>query len=118
MISEINKISPFTRTLRLLFVEDEKVAREQVAELLEYFFYDVTTASNGKEGFEKYQNEKFDLIITDIKMPIMDGIEMVKRIRHTDKKTPVIFLSQHNEPQILLECINLYIDGYVLKPII
>lgn len=117
MMSKINQLSPFTRTLRLLFVEDEQLVREQLSELLQYFFYDVTTAVNGKDGLEKFQNESFDLIITDITMPQMDGIEMVQEIRKTNEHIPIIFISQHNESNILLECINLYIDGYVLKPI-
>lgn len=117
-MSKINELSSFTRTLRLLLVEDEQLVREQMSELLQYFFYDVTTAFNGKDGLEKYQKENFDLIITDITMPQMDGIEMVQEIRKANKHIPIIFISQHNESNILLECINLYINGYVLKPVI
>lgn len=118
MISKINKLRPYTNNFNLLFVEDEDIAREEISEFLKYLFNNVFTASNGEEAYEKFSKNKIDIIITDIKMPKMDGKELVKKIRQEDRCLPILILSQHNEANIILECINLRIDRYVLKPVV
>ncbi|MBD3285544.1 response regulator, partial [candidate division WOR-3 bacterium] len=64
----------------ILFVDDENKFAEAMAKVLRYGGYSVQTAYSGSRALEKYQTEKFDLVITDLKMPVMDGIELMRHI--------------------------------------
>ena len=112
----------FLKNQRVLFVEDEELAREKLAKLLSKLFKEVILASNGLEGLEKYEkskitNEKIDLIISDINMPIMNGLEMLERIREIDTIIPLIFTTARSESENLLKAIDLNISNYIMKPI-
>lgn len=112
----------FVKDLRVLFVEDEELAREKLAKLLNKLFKEVILASNGLEGLEKYQqskatNEKIDLIISDINMPILNGLEMLERIRIIDPFVPLIFTTARSETDNLLRAIDLNVSNYIIKPI-
>ena len=76
----------------ILFADDEESVRNLIKDALEYYNYKVTVASNGKEGLEYFNNlHHFKLVITDIKMPVMDGIEFARSIRNSDRPdTPII----------------------------
>ena len=80
----------------ILVVDDEKVVRNLVKDALEHFGYKVTVACNGEEGLEYFNSHRFKLVITDIKMPIMDGIEFAKSIRNSDRPdTPIIAITAY-----------------------
>lgn len=114
----IKEIIGLARTLKVLYVEDNPEARESTADLLSNIFRDVVVAVDGEDGLEKFdQKRDFDLIITDINMPKMSGIEMIARIRDTKRELPVLVLSAHGEIKYLTEAEKLGIDGYLLKPI-
>jgi diguanylate cyclase (GGDEF)-like protein len=116
---DITKLINFTKTLKVLYVEDNTKSRESLLLLIGNFFDDIVIAKDGQEGLEKFNQEKFDLIISDIRMPVMNGIEMCKNIRENNHKynIPIIITTAHNESDILLECIKLNIHGFLLKPI-
>jgi diguanylate cyclase (GGDEF)-like protein len=116
---DITKLINFTKTLKVLYVEDNSKSRESLLLLIGNFFDDIVIAKDGQEGLEKFNQEKFDLIISDIRMPVMNGIEMRKNIRENNHKynIPIIITTAHNESDILLECIKLNIHGFLLKPI-
>ena len=106
----------------VLFVEDEELAREKLAKYLSKLFKKVITASNGLDGFEKFQqsfksDEKIDLIISDINMPIMDGLEMLEHIREIDLELPIVFTTARSEVEHILKAIDLNVSAYILKPI-
>ena len=105
------------KTLKVLYVEDSPDVKEATLLLLQEFFQNIITASNGEEGLRLYKQEKPDLIITDINMPVMSGIEMIKEIRRENKDIPIIVTSAHSETEFFLESIKLGVDGYILKPI-
>lgn len=112
----------FLKDQRVLFVEDEELAREKLAKLLTKLFKEVVLASNGLEGFEKFQkskitNERIDLIISDINMPIMNGLEMLEKIREIDSFIPLIFTTARSETDNLLKAIDLNVSNYIIKPI-
>jgi CheY-like chemotaxis protein len=112
----------FLKDQRVLFVEDEELAREKLAKLLTKLFKEVVLASNGLEGLEKFQkskitNEKIDLIISDINMPIMNGLEMLEKIREIDYFVPLIFTTARSETDNLLKAIDLNVSNYIIKPI-
>lgn len=100
----------------LLIVEDEKVN----AELIYSFFCDrfhVKIAYNGKDGYDAYKKFKPSIIISDISMPYMHGIEMAQKIREHDLNTKIIFLTAHNEVDMLLQSSSLKLTQYILKPL-
>ena len=114
---DIKELIEFSKTLKILYVEDNEEAREQTLKLLVNFFNDIVVAIDGADGLEKFNNEKFDLILTDINMPKLNGIEMLKQIRDKDEEIPCIIISAHNEDNYFMETIRLSVDGYILKPI-
>lgn len=117
MLEEIKSISQYSKDIKVLYVEDDLVALENTLELLESIFDTIITAVDGKDGLEKFKQNKIDLVITDIMMPKLNGIEMLQEIKKLDKNCHTIILSQHNEVDILMKSIQLGVDGYILKPI-
>lgn len=81
---------------RILIVEDEQHQRELYAMELGEEGYEVDQASNGKEAVEKVKNNKYDLVVLDIRMPEMDGIEALGKILSRDKKIPIIIYTAYS----------------------
>jgi len=81
---------------KILIVEDEQHQRELYAMELEDEGYDVDQASNGKEGVDKVKNNKYDLVVMDIRMPEMDGIEALGKILSRDKKIPIVIYTAYS----------------------
>eukprot|EP00767_Chilomastix_cuspidata_P000610 gnl/Chilomastix_cuspidata/11628.p1 GENE.gnl/Chilomastix_cuspidata/11628~~gnl/Chilomastix_cuspidata/11628.p1 ORF type:complete len:140 (-),score=14.09 gnl/Chilomastix_cuspidata/11628:408-827(-) len=110
------------KNLKVLYVEDEELAREKLGKFLKRRFTDVQLCANGLDGFFAFQdafnkNEKFDLIISDINMPKMDGLEMLEKIKEIDNKVPTMLITARTETEQMLKAISLHIDSYILKPI-
>ncbi|MCG3661777.1 response regulator transcription factor [Aliarcobacter butzleri] len=101
----------------VLFIEDDNIIKNQISEVLSMLFDEVFTSDNGKDGLELYKLHSPDLIISDIKMPIMDGLSLAEKIRNDDYNTPIILLTNFNEKEYLLNAVNLSVDGYILKPL-
>ncbi len=104
-------------SLRVLYVEDDEEARRVTTLILENFIDNVIAAHNGKDGLSKYRNSEVDLIITDIEMPKLNGLDMIEEIRKTDKDIPILILSAYSEINYFLQSIKLGVDGYLVKPI-
>ena len=109
----LNQLKNYT----LLFVENEKGIRKNFGEFFNLLFKDVYIACDGIEAFELYTNNKPDLIITDIKMPNMNGIELVRKIRKDDKDTSIVIISAHTDVDFLLSSISLNLIEYIVKPL-
>ncbi|MBA3026469.1 MAG: response regulator [Sulfurimonas sp.] len=111
----------YTKNLSLLYVEDEADVRDSTASLLQNYFHEVILAKNGEEGLllyeESLKSKPFDIVITDINMPRLSGIDMVKQIRALCAQQSVIFISAHHEKDFLLEAIKLGVNYYIIKPI-
>jgi PAS domain S-box-containing protein len=114
---DLDKLINYTEHLTLLYVEDNADAREMTAMILEDFFDNIVVAVDGEDGFEKFQQNDIDLIITDINMPKLNGLDMVEKIRQIDLDIPILILSAHNEDDFFMKSIKLGVDGYLLKPI-
>ena len=85
--------------------------------MLQSFFNNICIANNGKVALELFANNKsYHILITDIKMPVLDGLGFIESIRKTNKKIPIIVLSAHDNKDYFLKTINAGIDGYILKP--
>lgn len=109
----INSLKNYT----LLFVENENGIRENFREYFELLFQKVYTAKDGVEALEVYNSSKIDLIITDIKMPNMDGIKLVKTIREKNKDINIVIISAHTDVEYLLDSIPLNLIQYIVKPL-
>ncbi len=103
--------------ISLLYVEDERVTREQVSRILQRIVTELHVAENGQEGLKLYQEKRPDIILTDIMMPVMDGLEMCREIRRLDRESQLIMLTAHSDTEYLLECISLGVNQYVQKPV-
>jgi len=101
----------------LLFIEDEQSLREVFCDTLNKVYKNVYEASNGLEALEIFQNNKIDIVITDINMPNMDGIEFLKELRKIDQNCKIIILTAHTNTEYLLDATELNITKYLIKPI-
>jgi CheY-like chemotaxis protein len=106
------------KTLRVLYVEDEIALRDITSSSLKSIITKLVVADNGKDGLSKFTNDDFDLIITDLSMPVMDGVTMIKEIRKINLTIPIIvttaFGSQNEEVEKLTE---IGASAYILKPV-
>ncbi|WP_420266448.1 response regulator transcription factor [Candidatus Magnetominusculus dajiuhuensis] len=100
----------------ILCVEDEAIILEGMRIVLRRRFNSVYTATNGKEGFAIFENNKVDIVITDILMPIMDGLEMATKIKKISPDTPILILSALNEEPFLKKAAALGLYDYIAKP--
>ena len=103
--------------IKLLFVEDDiSFAYITKATLELTGHYEVYTASNGKEGLELYKQFQPDVIVADIEMPIMNGFEMVEKIRKDNTFVPILFASAQTAPKNVLDGYKLNVDNFIKKP--
>ncbi|HFQ62468.1 MAG TPA: response regulator transcription factor [Epsilonproteobacteria bacterium] len=103
--------------LTILYVEDEPLIRQNAVEYLSRYCNKVYEAQNGLEGLEVYNTHKPDLIISDIKMPKLSGLEFASKIRQNDKNTPIIITTAHTDTEYLLKAVELQLIKYLIKPI-
>lgn len=103
--------------LIILYVEDEDTVREEISSILKHYCPNVILAKNGLDGLEKYKKYKPNIIISDILMPELDGIGMVKKIREKDEQTPILFISSHSDKKTLLQAVKLNLQDYLIKPV-
>ena len=112
-----------TRDLNVLYVEDDKILLKTTKELLNNYFHYIDTALNGEEGLAKYleynktNNRYYDLVITDINMPKLNGIEMSKEMMKHNPLQSIIITTAHNEPEYLLDAIGTGVNGFISKPL-
>lgn len=101
---------------KILLAEDEKDLAKALKAILEYSKYDVTIAYNGQEAVQYTKNDSFSVIILDVMMPIMDGMEALKEIRKNGINTPVIFLTAKSQIDDKVEGLDAGADDYITKP--
>lgn len=104
--------------MKILYVEDDDDTREDLKHYLRKKAGKVVTAADGEEGLKKYREENPDIIIADILLPKMTGIEMLSEIRASGGKCPFIITSSVNRSDTIIEAVDIGIVKYVLKPII
>jgi PAS domain S-box-containing protein len=116
-MSDIIKLKELASGLTVLYVEDNDELAKNFKKYLLKIFNNVETACNGQEALDKYKEKQFNIIISDINMPIMNGLELTKKIKEINKLQTLVLLSAYSDSKILLEAIKLGIDGYIVKPI-
>ena len=114
---DIKKLMQKTKKFNILYVEDDEVVREQMVMILKMLFNKIDVAENGEEALEEYKNNKYDLIITDITMPKMNGLELSKEIKKINPNQKIILISAHREDEFIKEAKNIGINGFIFKPI-
>jgi len=103
--------------ITVLYVEDNSFIREEAVEYLSLLYHNVLEASNGQEALELYEKHIPDIIITDIEMPIMNGLQLTRAIRRKNKNIPIIVVTAFLEVEYLLEAVELHLVKYVVKPL-
>lgn len=101
---------------KVLVVDDEEIIRHGLRLGLEKHGYQIVTAQKAKEALEEIKDEAFDVVLADIRMPEMDGIQMLKAIRQIDPELPVIFMTAYSNAQTTAEAIELGAENYITKP--
>ncbi|MEN4046518.1 diguanylate cyclase [Sulfurimonas sp. NWX367] len=107
----------YAKQIRILYVEDEDDVREGYARALKRISKELYTANNGIVGLECFKKYQPDIVVSDIKMPKMNGLDMIRAIKERDADVKVIFTTAHSESAYLLEAIELQVEGYLLKPV-
>ncbi|MGM0622967.1 MAG: response regulator transcription factor [Campylobacterota bacterium] len=116
-MSVVSLLAAQAESFRVLFVEDNTPLQKKVQTFLKKFFGHVHTASDGEEGWSRYKVFSPDIVITDIKMPKLSGIELTKKIRHKNPKQKIIILSAYDEKEHLLQAIELGVYRFIKKPV-
>jgi len=111
-MGSVNKLE-----VAVLYVEDEELTRAAVSAPLGRRVQTLLQANNGREGLELFRLHRPGIVITDIRMPVMDGLTMAREIKALDEKTQIIVTTAHNDTRYFLDAIDIGIDRYVLKPI-
>ncbi len=101
----------------VLLAEDDTITRTKMAGILAMLFNKVYSAHDGEEAYHLYEDESPDIILTDIKMPKIDGLNLIKKIRQNNYDIPIVLLTSFADQEFLLDASNLSIDGYLVKPI-
>ncbi|QKJ24539.1 diguanylate cyclase [Poseidonibacter lekithochrous] len=107
----------FLSKINLLYVEDEESIRNILAKRLSKKVNTLYTAENGEDGYNKFLENSPDMILTDVTMPKLNGIEMTKKIREYNRDIPIIILSANDESNYLLSAIENEVSGYIMKPL-
>jgi len=114
---DIKSIKEELSSITLLYVEDNCDLREKNIEIFSYLFKSVKSATNGYEGLEIYKSFEIDLVITDLNMPIMSGIEMLKRIKRLNRNQKSIVYSAYSEFEYYSKLKEINVDKFIKKPI-
>ena len=105
------------KDLNVLYAEDEDFIRENTSEALKFMGFNVTSVSNGEEAYNKYIENRPDIIIADIEMPNIDGLSFVQKVRKNDSHTQIIITTAYTNTEYFLKAVELNLVKYLLKPI-
>ena len=107
----------FLKTLTVLYVEDDRDVRLQLGQFLQRRVGRLLVAEDGARGLEAFRGERPQIVITDIKMPVMDGLSMAQEIRKLENEVPIIVATAFEQSDYLLRSISIGVDEYVTKPV-
>jgi two-component system, NtrC family, nitrogen regulation response regulator NtrX len=100
----------------ILIIDDEKAIRKTLSEILSYEGYKIDEAGDGEEGFRKFRDKEYDVILCDIKMPKMDGIEFLEKAKEANPDIPIIMISGHGTIETAVEAVRKGAYDYISKP--
>ena len=102
--------------MKVMIIEDEDDIREIICEFLNFLDVEYIGVANGKEAFELFKNEKFDVILTDLKLPDVNGLDIIKKVREFNNKTFIVACSGFNEEETKEKAFNAGANYYIEKP--
>lgn len=117
-MESLNYLENSARDITILYVDDEHELLEETKQLLKKLFNVVDTAHNGQEGLELYQSKQHDLVITDIKMPVMDGVDMIRGIQKIKSDQLIIVTSAYDFSDHLHPFLEHDVTTYLSKPFV
>ncbi len=103
--------------VKILIIDDEKAIRRSIKDILEFEKYAVEEAEDGQQGLDMALKNRYDVILSDIKMPKLDGIELLTRLRQSDAESPLIMMSGHGNIETAVEAVKKGAYDYLAKPI-
>lgn len=112
----IKDLHKYSNRLNVLYVEDDENLRNETTSLFKMFFNNLDTAEDGVLGLEAFNNNFYDLVISDVNMPNMNGIDMCKKIKEINPEQKTVIISAHDESNILMDLIRTGANGFILKP--
>jgi CheY-like chemotaxis protein len=115
--SHSQELKAIASQLKVLYVEDDQAIREQLTQTLGLFFDQVWVGEDGQAGLALFEKHRPDLIISDIQMPRMNGLQMVRAIKGLDDRVPIVFTTAFSDERYFMESIELGVDRYILKPV-
>ncbi len=101
----------------ILIVDDEQDILDQLPSIIQRWGYKPLTAANGFEALKVFENNQVDLIVSDIRMPEMDGLQLLQKVQDIDKQCPVIFLTGYPSDDTAIEAMHAGADDYLVKPV-
>ena len=101
---------------KILYIEDDKVVLANISKLLQNYFAHIYTAFDGEEGYRKFIEYNVDLLMVDIELPKLNGINLIKKIRKRNSTIPIVVISAYTKTDYLLESVELKLDKYIVKP--
>ena len=102
---------------KIIVIDDERSIRTTLKDILEFEGHTIVAAENGAVGFDAIQKEHFDVIFSDIKMPEMDGIELLSKLKETGVETPIVMISGHGDIETAVDCIRNGAFDFIEKPV-
>jgi len=111
-----NKYKEQNNMSQILIIDDEKAIRKTLTEILSYEGYKIEEASDGEEGLKKFKEKNYDVVLCDIKMPKLDGIEFLVKAREINPNIPVIMISGHGTIETAVEAVKKGAYDYIAKP--
>ncbi len=99
-----------------LYIEDDEDVLKNISSFMQNYFLDVHSAPNAEDGFELFRCNCVDLLMVDIELPGINGIELIKKVREIDKDVSIVIVSAYTNTDYLLESVELKIDKYIVKP--
>ncbi len=117
LMENLQELIALGKNLRILYVEDDVGLREETHKMLSRIFKDVIVANDGRAGLDAFLENEIDLILTDIEMPVMTGLQMSRLIKQSNQSCPIVVISAYTDVDYFLEAIEFDVDYYVLKPV-
>src|ERR1051325_10579917 len=100
----------------ILIIDDEKAIRKTLSEILSYEGYKIDEAGDGEEGLKKFKEKSYDVVLCDIKMPKIDGMDFLERTRESNSDVPIIMISGHGTIETAVEAVKKGAFDYISKP--